>query len=154
MWVAVDWRISRTRCTSHVAATAFDRILAAFGSRLLASARVAISRTAWRPPSPIDKSGLLAAAVAATVGISTWKACAAALWLASIEVTAASTYDFHATHDKKLLRNPNTRPFRIPNMYLYMSFRVAQDHKAAGRDMTLSKPSSTPTQQEDPTAMT
>jgi hypothetical protein len=39
-------------------------------------AHAAVSKTAWRPPSP-----------AATVGISTWRACAAGLWLASIEVT-------------------------------------------------------------------
>jgi hypothetical protein len=61
------------------------------------------------------------------------------LWLASIEVTAASTYDFHATHGKKLLRNPNTHPFHIPNMYIYMSFRVAQDHKAVSREMIFVK---------------
>jgi hypothetical protein len=72
------------------------------------------------------------AATAAIVGISTWRACAAALWLASIEVTASSTYDFYATHDKKLLHNPNTRLFHIPNMYLYMFFRAAQYHKAKG----------------------
>jgi hypothetical protein len=37
-------------------------------------------------------------------------------------------------------------------MSIYMSFRVAQDHKVTGRDTTLSKPSST--QREDPVAMT
>jgi hypothetical protein len=49
---AVDRRISRTRCTSHMATTAFGKILADLGSRLLASARVTVSRIAWRPPSP------------------------------------------------------------------------------------------------------
>jgi hypothetical protein len=149
----MDKRISHTRCTSHVVVTAFCRILAALGSRLLVSARAVVSKTAWRPPSPTDELGLLAA-TATTVGISTWRACTVALWLASVEVTAALTYDFHATHGKKLLRNPNTCPFRIPNMYLYMSFGAAQDHKAAGRDTTLSKPYSTPTQWEDSTATT
>jgi hypothetical protein len=42
-------------------------------------------------------------------------------------------------------------PFRIPNTYIYTSFRVAQDHnKAMGQDMTLLMTSST--RQEDPTA--
>jgi hypothetical protein len=43
----------------------------------------------------------------------------------SVEITAALTYDFHSTHGRKLLRDPNTRPFRTPNRYLYMSFRAA-----------------------------
>jgi hypothetical protein len=43
-------------------------------------------------------------------------------------------------------------PFCIPNTSIYMSFRAAQDHKVASRDMTLSKPSST--QWEDPVATT
>jgi hypothetical protein len=34
-----------------------------------------------------------------------------------------------------------TRLFHIPNTFIYMSFRAAQDHKATGRDMTLSMPS-------------
>jgi hypothetical protein len=45
-----------------------------------------------------------------------------------------------------------TRPFRIPNMSIYMSFRAAQDHKAVGRDTTLSMASST--RREDPVATT
>jgi hypothetical protein len=45
-----------------------------------------------------------------------------------------------------------TRPFHNPNMSIYMSFRVAQDHKAVGRDMTLLTPSST--RREDPAATT
>jgi hypothetical protein len=89
-----------------MAATTSGRILAAFGSRLLASAPTAICRSAWRPPSPTDGSGLLAAAAA--VGISTRRACATTLWLASVDVTAASTYDFYVTHGKKLLHNRNT----------------------------------------------
>jgi hypothetical protein len=96
---------SHTRCTSHVAATASNRILATFGSRLLASVHAVISRSAWRPPSPTDGSGLLATTTTA-VGISTRRACTATLWLTSVEVTAASTYDFHTTHSKKLLHNP------------------------------------------------
>jgi hypothetical protein len=90
-------------------------------------------------------------AATTAVGISTWRACAAALWLASVEVTAASTYDFHAT-----VRNYFailTRPFHIPNTSIYISFRVAQDHnKAAGRDTTSSTTSST--RWEDPVATT
>jgi hypothetical protein len=105
--VLVDKKISRCRCTSYMAATSFGRILAAFGSRLLGSAPTVISRSAWRPPSPTNGSGsgLLAAAA---VGISTRRASAATLWLASVQVPAASTYDFHTTHGKKLLRNRNT----------------------------------------------
>jgi hypothetical protein len=69
----------------------------------------------------------LAAAATTTVRISTRRACTVALGLAFIEVTSTSTYDFHATHSKKLLHNPNTS--------IYMSFRAAQDHnKAVGRD--------------------
>jgi hypothetical protein len=34
------------------------------------------------------------------VGISTWRAGAAALWIASVEDNAASTYDLHPTHGK------------------------------------------------------
>jgi hypothetical protein len=45
-----------------------------------------------------------------------------------------------------------THPFRIPNMSTYMSFRAAQDHRAAGRDTTLSMASST--RQEDPATTT
>jgi hypothetical protein len=46
-----------------------------------------------------------------------------------------------------------TSLLRIPNTSIYMSFRVAQDHnKAAGRDTTLSMPSST--RWEDPAAIT
>jgi hypothetical protein len=86
-----------------VAATSFSRILDAFESRLLASTPTAISKSAWRPPSPIEGSGLLAA----VVGISIRRACTATLWLVSVQVIAASTYDFHTTHGKKLLRNPN-----------------------------------------------
>jgi hypothetical protein len=67
-------------------------------SRLLASAPIVVSSSAWRPSSPIDGSGLLADD--AIVGISTWRAGAAALWIASVEDTTASTYDFHATHYK------------------------------------------------------
>jgi hypothetical protein len=91
-------RISCSQCTSHIAAIASGRILATFRSRLLASAPTAISRSAWRHSSPTDGSGVLADAD--TVGISTWRAGAAALWIASVEDTTASTYDFHATHGK------------------------------------------------------
>jgi hypothetical protein len=106
--VAVDRRISCCRCTSYVAVTSSSRILAAFGSRLLAAAPTVISKSAWMPPSPTDgsTSGLLAAT--AVVGISTRRASAATLWLTSVQVLATSTYDFHTTHGKKLLRNPNT----------------------------------------------
>jgi hypothetical protein len=43
-----------------------------------------------------------------------------------------------------------THTIHIPNTSIYMFFRVAQDHKAAGRDTTLSTPSST--RREDPAA--
>jgi hypothetical protein len=45
-------------------------------ARLLASAPIVVSRSAWRPSSPTDGSGLLAATAA--VGISTWRAGVAA----------------------------------------------------------------------------
>jgi hypothetical protein len=77
---------------------ASGRILAAFGSKLLASAPTVVSRSAWRSSSPTDRSGLLAAATA--VEISTWRADAAtAVRIVSVEDNA-STYDFHATHGK------------------------------------------------------
>jgi hypothetical protein len=38
-------------------------------------------------------------AITDTVGSSTWRAGVAALWIGYVEDTA-STYDFHATHDK------------------------------------------------------
>jgi hypothetical protein len=34
------------------------------------------------------------------VGISTWRIGTATLWIASVEDNAASTYDFHTTHNK------------------------------------------------------
>jgi hypothetical protein len=94
-----------------VVATASDRILAAFRSRLLASAPTVISKSAWRPSCPTDGSGLLSAATAvgistwriganAAVGISTWRAGTATLWIAFVEDNATLTYDFYATHDK------------------------------------------------------
>jgi hypothetical protein len=81
-----------------MAGTASDRILAAFESRLLASAPIVISKSSWRPSSPTDGSGLLV--TAATVGISTWRAAAATLRIAFGKDNAALTYDFHATHGK------------------------------------------------------
>jgi hypothetical protein len=81
-----------------VVATASGRILAAFRSRLLASAPTTISRSAWSHSSPTDRLGVLANAD--IVGISTWRAGAVALWVTSIEDTTASTYDLHATHGK------------------------------------------------------
>ncbi len=81
---------------SPAAVTASGRILAAFEFKLLAFAPIAVSRSAWRPSSPIDGSGLLA--TTAAVGISTWRVGTAALWIASIEDIAASSDDFHAIH--------------------------------------------------------
>jgi hypothetical protein len=81
-----------------VAANASSTILAAFRSRLLASAPTAVSRSAWKHSSPTDGSGVLVNAD--TVEISTWRVGAVTLRITSIEDTAASTYDFHATHDK------------------------------------------------------
>jgi hypothetical protein len=79
-------------------ATASGRILAAFGSRLLASSPTAVSRSVWRHSYPTNGSGLLDDADA--MGISTWRAGVTALWTASVDDTASSTYDFHATHGK------------------------------------------------------
>jgi hypothetical protein len=81
-----------------MAATTSGKILATFGSRLLTSTPTAISRSAWRHSSPTDGSGVLADAD--TVGIYICRAGAAALWIASVEDTAASTCDFHAIHGK------------------------------------------------------
>jgi hypothetical protein len=77
-------------------ATTSGRILAAYGFKLLASAHTIVSRSAWRHSSPTDGSGVLADAV----GISTWRAGTTTLWIAFIEDTTASTYDFNATHGK------------------------------------------------------
>jgi hypothetical protein len=79
-----------------VVATVSDRILATLESRLLAFTPTVVSRSAWRPSSPTDGSGVLAD----VVGIYTWRTGTAALWITSVEDTAASTYDLHATHSK------------------------------------------------------
>jgi hypothetical protein len=84
-----------------VAKTAFDMILATFGSRLLASAPTAVSRSDCRHSFPIDGSGILADADA--VRISTLRVSTTALLIVSVEDTAALTYDFHATHGKTIL---------------------------------------------------
>jgi hypothetical protein len=93
-------RISYSRRTSHVAATASDRIMAALRFRLLASSPTTISRSAFQHSFPTDGSALLAATDA--MGRFTWRAGAAALWITSVENTA-STYNFHATHGKTIL---------------------------------------------------
>jgi hypothetical protein len=93
-------KISHSRCTSHVVATASDRILSAYRSRLLASSPTAISRSTFRHSSRTDGSGVLV--VANAVRSSTWRAGAATLWIASVEDTA-STYDFHTTYGKTSL---------------------------------------------------
>jgi hypothetical protein len=102
-------RITHSRCTSHVAATASDRILVAYRFRLLASSPTAVSRSAFRHSSPIDESGVLV--ITNTVGRSTWRAGATALWIASVEDTAALTYDFHSTHGKTSLCKNRFRMF-------------------------------------------
>jgi hypothetical protein len=94
-------RISHSRCTSHVAATVSGRILDAFRSSLLASSPPPISQSTWRHSPPTDGSGILV--VTDVVGISTWRAGAAALWIAFVEDTTALTYDFHATDGKRSL---------------------------------------------------
>jgi hypothetical protein len=73
-------------------------ILAAFGSRLLVSAPIAVTRSDWRHSSPTNGSGVLA--IADAVGISTWRVGTTALWIAFVEEDAASTYDFDVTHGK------------------------------------------------------
>jgi hypothetical protein len=138
-----------------MAATTSDMILAAYRSRLLASSPTTVSRSAFWHSSPIDGSEVLA--ITDVMGSSTWRAGATTLWIASVEDTTALTYDFHATHDKTSLCKNRFRIFpwilHIPNMFIYMSFRVAQDHnKAVGRDTTSLTPSWT--QQHDPTATT
>jgi hypothetical protein len=89
------------RCTSYMAVTNSDRILAAFGSSLLVFSPTPVSRSAWRNSSPTDRSGVLADVDA--MGISTLRAGAAALCIASVEDTTGSIYDFHSTHDKTSL---------------------------------------------------
>jgi hypothetical protein len=136
-------RITRSRCTSHVAATASDRILSTDRFMLLASSLTTISRSAFRHTSPTDGSRLLV--VTDAVGSSTQREGIAALWIASVEDTA-SIYDFHTTHGKTILCKNRLRmftgPSSIPNTLIYMSFRVAQDHnKTANWDMTSSTPS-------------
>jgi hypothetical protein len=79
------------------------------------------------------------------------------LWTTSVEGTITSTYNFHATHGKTSLCKNRFRMFtwllRIPNTFIYMSFRAAQDrNKVVGRDMTSSMPYST--WREDPVATT
>jgi hypothetical protein len=79
------------------------------------------------------------------------------LWITSVEGTITSTYNFHATHGKTSLCKNRFRMFtwllRIPNTFIYMSFRAAQDrNKVVGRDMTSSMPYST--WREDPVATT
>jgi hypothetical protein len=68
-------RIFHSRWTYHVAATASDRLLAAFRSRLLV-------------PSPTAGSGLLA--IANVMGSSTWRTGAATLWNASVDNTTST----------------------------------------------------------------
>jgi hypothetical protein len=94
-------RIPCSQCTSHMAAITSGRILAAYRSRLLASSPRVISRSAFRYSSPTGGSSVLA--IIDAVGSSTWRADVAALCIASIEDTAALTYDFHTTHDKTSL---------------------------------------------------
>jgi hypothetical protein len=118
----------------------------AFGSRLLVSSPTTVSSLAWRHCSPKDRSGVLA--ITDTVGISTWRVGATALWITFIEDTATLTYDVHAIHGKTSLCKHRFYMFTwllcIPNTFIYMSFRAAQDHnKVAGRDLTSSMPSST-----------
>jgi hypothetical protein len=137
-------------CTFHVFVTISVRILTTFRSRLQASSSTAVFRSAFRHSSPTDGLGVLA--IADAMGIFTWRAVAAALWIASVEDTAALTYDFDDTHSKTSLYKNRFCMFtwllRISNTFIYMSFRVAQDHnKAAGRDTTSSMTSWT--QQED-----
>jgi hypothetical protein len=101
-------RIYHSRCTSHVVATASDRNLDVYRSRLLVSSAIAVSRSALRHSSPTDGSGVLA--VTDAVGSSTWRADAATLWIASMEDTT-STFDFHATHGKTSLCKNRFRMF-------------------------------------------
>jgi hypothetical protein len=80
-----------------MATTASVRILVTFMSRLLVSYPIAVSRSAFRHSSPTDGSGVLV--ITDVMGSSTWRAGAAALWIASVEDTTL-TYDILATHCK------------------------------------------------------
>jgi hypothetical protein len=91
-----------------MAATISDRILAAYRSRLLASSPTTVSRSAFWHSSPTDGSEVLA--VTDIMGSSTWRAGATTL-IASVEDTAALTYDFHATHGKTSLCKNRFRIF-------------------------------------------
>jgi hypothetical protein len=51
--------------------------------------------SAWRHSSSTDGSGVLV--IVDAMGISTWMAGVATLWIASVEDTIALTYDFHVT---------------------------------------------------------
>jgi hypothetical protein len=79
------------------------------------------------------------------------------LWIAFVEDTTASTYDLCTTHGKISLCKNRFHMFtwllRIPNTFIYMSIRVAQDHnKTAAWDTTSSMPSWS--RREDPAATT
>jgi hypothetical protein len=144
-WCILDvmGRISRSRGTSHVAAIASGRILATIRSRFLVFSPTVVSRSAFWHSSPTDGLGLLA--IVDAVGSSICRIGAATLWIASVEDTA-STYDFHVTHSKTIFCKNRLHMFtwllRIPNTFIYMSFRAAQGHnKAAGQDTTSSMPS-------------
>jgi hypothetical protein len=73
-------------------------ILAAYRFKLLASSPTAVSRSAFWHSSPTDGPGILA--ITNAMGSSTWRIGIVALWIVSVDDTATSTYDFHATHGK------------------------------------------------------
>jgi hypothetical protein len=115
-------------------------ILAAYRFKLLASSPTTVSRSAFWHSSPTDGPGILA--ITNAMGSSTWRIGIIALWIVSVDDTATSTYDFHATHGKISLCKTRFRMItwllRIPNTFIYMLSRAAQDHnKAVGRDTTL-----------------
>jgi hypothetical protein len=97
-----------------MATTASNRILAALGSRLLASTPTAISRLEWRLLAVATAVGISTwrAGTTAIMGISTWKAGTTALWIASVGDNTTSNYNFHATHGKT--------PFRIFTRLLHI----------------------------------
>jgi hypothetical protein len=96
-------RISYSRCTSHVAATASGSILVTYRSRIMVSSPTVVSRSAFRHPSNPPQTGQRYWPSLTLWGSFTWRAGIAALWIAFVEDTAASTYDFHATHGKTSL---------------------------------------------------
>jgi hypothetical protein len=131
-------RISRSRCISHVVATASSRILAAFGSRFWSSPLQSYPGQpgGYCPPpslwgSPPGGQELTPFGSPSLETTPLWPTTSTSPMVRRRFMYLLDYFTFL------------TCLFRIPNTFIYMSFKVAQDHnKAAGRDMTLSMTSS------------